>query len=207
MPEASETAARTDTPIPITTIELDAVARRTERLYEQGHLEAARQLASRGQRAAPITSGPAHARSCLARRGRLRRCACRAAAHRRTNARPRQCRRRLCLDLVLQADWPRAWQAFDVRFQFPDVVPTVTLTRKDGSTYAPQPWSQGPPPASLLVMGEQGLGDTIQFVRFLPQLAATGCKVPASSRGPCWVCSSRLSGRSTFSPCRRPGAE
>jgi hypothetical protein len=155
----------------------------------------------------PITSGPAHARSCLARRGRLRRCACRAAAHRRTNARPRQCRRRLCLDLVLQADWPRAWQAFDVRFQFPDVVPTVTLTRKDGSTYAPQPWSQGPPPASLLVMGEQGLGDTIQFVRFLPQLAATGCKVPASSRGPCWVCSSRLSGRSTFSPCRRPGAE
>lgn len=177
MPGTNETAARTDPPIPVTTMELDAVARRAERLYEQGHLEAARQLALEVATRRPdhlqalLTLGHVlreegafdDALAVLRRIGEL------APGHVNAAA-------AYALTLFFKEDWPRAWQAFDVRFKFPDVVPTVTLTRKDGSTYAPQPWSQGPPPASLLVMGEQGLGDTIQFARFLPQLAV-GCKV------------------------------
>src|SRR5262249_43268690 len=45
MPEPCKTTDGGTPAAPVTTMELDAVARRAERLYEQGHLEAARQLA------------------------------------------------------------------------------------------------------------------------------------------------------------------
>jgi tetratricopeptide repeat protein/glycosyl transferase family 9 (putative heptosyltransferase) len=206
MPESSETPARPSAPAPVTTMELDAVARRAERLYEQGHLEAARQLALEVATRRPdhvpalLTLGHVlreqgvfeDALAVLRRIGELSPGHVNAAAA-------------YALTLFFKEDWPRAWQAFDVRFKFADTVPTVTLTRKDGSTYAAEPWAQGPPPASLLVMGEQGLGDTIQFARFLPQLAATGCKATCVIPRPLLRLFKTLECEVTFQPLQEGG--
>jgi Tetratricopeptide repeat/Glycosyltransferase family 9 (heptosyltransferase) len=203
MPEVSD-AANPGPGVP--SMELDWVVRRAERLYEQGHLEAARQLALE-----VATRRPDHVPALLTlghvlrELGAfddavrvLRRISQLAPDHINAQA-------AYALTLFFKEDWAQAWQAFDVRFKFADAVPNVTLTRKDGSTYAAQPWSQGPPPATLLVMGEQGLGDSIQFVRFLPQLAATGSKVTCVVPRPLLGLFKTLACDVTFQPFQERG--
>ena len=72
--------------------------------------------------------------------------------------------------------WDEAWDAYDVRFALmPAAFPRV---RRNGAK-GPEPvpiWRGGPVPPAILVMGEQGLGDTIQFARYLPMLRATGTR-------------------------------
>ena len=79
--------------------------------------------------------------------------------------------------LFLSGDWEAAWPAYSVRWRRADNPPPRTKV--------PQ-WQPGEDPAglSIFVHAEQGLGDTINFCRYLPVLAARarhvrfGCQEP-----------------------------
>ncbi len=75
--------------------------------------------------------------------------------------------------------WNEGWDAYEVRFRLlPGAFPQVTRRGPNGPEPM-APWRGGPLPEALLVMGEQGLGDTIQFARFLPVLRDRGARVHA----------------------------
>lgn len=74
-------------------------------------------------------------------------------------------------------DWAHAWPALDIRFRFMESPPAVTVRNAAGETVAKPRWTGGPAPKSLLVLDEQGMGDTLQFMRFLPRLAAEGTEI------------------------------
>ena len=67
---------------------------------------------------------------------------------------------------LLLGDWQRGWQGFKTRF----AADAVGATGIDGPAWTGEPLPDG----TLLVHAEQGLGDTIQFVRFLAQAKARG---------------------------------
>src|SRR5690349_21566811 len=115
MPEVSDAAVAGGAGM-----ELDWVARRAERLYEQGHLEVA-------------TRHPDHVQALLTLAHALRELGAFEDALRvlrrisqlvpdHINAQAAY-----ALTLFFKEDWAQAWQAFDVRFKFPDAVPNVTL--------------------------------------------------------------------------------
>jgi len=65
---------------------------------------------------------------------------------------------------LLLGDWARGWQGFEARFAADAVAPTGV---------AGPAWTGGPV-GTLLIHAEQGLGDTIQFVRFASLAKAQG---------------------------------
>lgn len=77
----------------------------------------------------------------------------------------------LALCRLLQGDFAAGWPAYESRFLASDFHPLAAVP-------ACPAW-QGEPLAgrSLLVQAEQGLGDTLQFVRYLPVLQAMGARV------------------------------
>ncbi|WP_189046041.1 tetratricopeptide repeat protein [Aliidongia dinghuensis] len=66
---------------------------------------------------------------------------------------------------LLLGDWLRGWQGFEARF---------AAGAATGPDIAGPAWSGGPLDGTLLIHGEQGLGDTIQFARFAALVRAQG---------------------------------
>jgi tetratricopeptide (TPR) repeat protein len=82
------------------------------------------------------------------------------------------------LALLAGGDYARGFAAYDVRFDLED--PSMGFDRKLRAVRSvPLPLWQGEDPAgrSLYIYAEQGLGDTLQFARFLPMVAQRGARV------------------------------
>jgi tetratricopeptide (TPR) repeat protein len=87
-----------------------------------------------------------------------------------------QARYNMALALLRQGDFAAGWPAYEARWDTPFFVPqrrgfTVPLWLGQGSITEPIAGR------TILLHAEQGFGDTIQFVRYLPQVAALGAKV------------------------------
>ena len=84
---------------------------------------------------------------------------------------------RLALTLFRREQWNEAWDAFDIRFKLMSAQPTVKIRSAAGDSRELPRWRGGEPPKRLLVMDEQGLGDTIQFMRYLRPLVEQGVEI------------------------------
>ncbi|BAE50940.1 tetratricopeptide repeat protein [Paramagnetospirillum magneticum] len=87
--------------------------------------------------------------------------------------------------LLRGGDFSEGWAEYDWRWQ------TVQTADRH-----PQPLWTGDPAdgRTILLWEEQGLGDTLQFIRFAPQLAAAGWKVVAVVQKPLKLLLSNLAG-------------
>lgn len=78
--------------------------------------------------------------------------------------------------LLLHGDFERGWPEYEWRWQTRGVsLPPLTQPRWDGSPLAKR---------SIMLYAEQGLGDTIQFVRYASLLKEQGADVTFASQGP-----------------------
>lgn len=74
--------------------------------------------------------------------------------------------------LLLKGRWPEGWKEYEWRIKC-DVPRPIYPHRLSGCRWKGGPFSG----QNLLVHGEQGLGDAIQFARFLPMVKARGGRV------------------------------
>ncbi len=76
---------------------------------------------------------------------------------------------------LLQGDYERGWPAYEARLRIPGFVPQPNLPR-----WAGEPWAG----RTLLLLAEQGLGDTVQFVRYARPLKERGARVVLAAQAP-----------------------
>lgn len=77
----------------------------------------------------------------------------------------------LAVALLLQGDYEQGWPAYESRWNFEHLagtLPTFSQPRWQGQDLTDK---------TVLIMGEQGLGDCIQFVRYLEPLQALGARI------------------------------
>ncbi len=84
----------------------------------------------------------------------------------------------LACALLAAGHWAQGWQAFEYRFlkHSPVEERHQEIPRWDGH----RPLAD----KTVLLVGEQAFGDTLQFVRFIPQLAARGARVILECQAP-----------------------
>jgi hypothetical protein len=76
------------------------------------------------------------------------------------------------LGLLIQGDFRAGWKSYEQRW-------STQRWRADRRSFAKPVWLGDEPldGKTILLHAEQGLGDTIQFVRYVPRLAAAGAKI------------------------------
>ena len=77
----------------------------------------------------------------------------------------------LAVALLLKGDYEQGWPAYESRWNFEhlaDTLPAYTQPRWQGEDLKDR---------TILIIGEQGLGDCIQFVRYMEPLQALGARI------------------------------
>jgi hypothetical protein len=113
---------------------------------------------------------------------------------------------RTALVLFRREQWADAWDAFDIRFKLMTAQPTVTLRNAEGTRRDVPRWTGGPVPKKLLVMDEQGLGDTIHFARYLKFLVEKGVDVTFVTHGILFDLLKTMDLPITLKPSNEPGS-
>jgi len=113
---------------------------------------------------------------------------------------------RTALVLFRREQWADAWDAFDIRFKLMTAQPTVTLRNAEGTRRDVPRWTAGPVPKKLLVMDEQGLGDTIHFARYLKFLVEKGVDVTFVTHGILFDLLKTMDLPITLKPSNEPGS-
>jgi hypothetical protein len=75
--------------------------------------------------------------------------------------------------LVATGAWPEGWERLEVRFAIADMSPLPQAVDKMARWVGESPIDG----KTILLQAEQGLGDTLQFVRYVPLVAERGARV------------------------------